>query len=46
MINIGNTKEDRIKLSDPNAQRVLEREKRKKRKSKVFYNLDDVIIFQ
>ncbi len=46
MINIGNTQEDKIKLSDPNAQRVLEREKRKKRKSKVFYNLDEVIIFQ
>lgn len=42
MINIDNTQEDKLKLTNPTAERLLEREKRNKRKSKVFNNLNKV----
>lgn len=45
MLNIENTQEDKLKIINPTAQKLLEREKRNKRKSKVFNNLDNVTYF-
>lgn len=42
MINIDNSQEDRLKLTNPIEQKHLERQKRNKRKSKVFHNNDSV----
>jgi len=44
MINIDNTQKENKKLSNPNEQRCLEREKINKRKSKIFNNIDNVYL--
>lgn len=42
MLNIDNFSEETSKITNPNQQKILERERRNKRKSKIFHNIDDV----